>query len=170
MEIDVSLLENEKGALAAINEYSDTSNPKYIGPGIWVLFHKEAYAADTHEKQLQYIDLVHRTADTFNCHTCQVHFKEYLKEHPMEEYLDVSATINGEKKLLGMFVWAWKFHNVVNKRLNKPIMSWVTAHTEYSGGSEAICSKECTDADTQAVFRGKPNITSIPSSKILLRR
>ena len=66
----------------------------------------------------------------------------------MEQYLDLSIDIANEKLDLGLFIWAWKFHNAVNSRINKPIMGWDTAYNLYSEKESLVCSKNCLDTDT----------------------
>jgi hypothetical protein len=51
---------------------------------------------------------------------------------------------------LGLFIWTWKFHNAVNTRLRKPVMSWDTAYSLYSelqNNNNLVCSKTCLQAD-----------------------
>ncbi len=140
-------LRKEPKATANFLQFKDRTDPKYIGPGEWNRLHSKSFKATTHNEQLKFIEYVKEVRDTFPCPVCKNHFTEYLKNHPIEEYLNVYVDVNGEKKQLGLFVWTWKFHNAVNARLNKPIMSWDTCYNLYSETESMICSKHCSQAD-----------------------
>ena len=57
----------------------------------------------------------------------------------------LNSTVDNQP--LGLFVWAWKFHNTVNARLKKPIMSWDTVITLYSELDDKVCSLSCLEAE-----------------------
>lgn len=122
---------------------NDITNPKYVGPGTWNVIHRHAFNARTKERQLSFIDLMNEICSGFPCKICSGHCADYIKNNPMHEYLGVTITINGESLPIGMFIWTWKFHNAVNKRLNKPIMDWNTAYNFYSQKDYALCSSTC---------------------------
>jgi hypothetical protein len=145
--IPVEKLQSEPGAPA--NKFKDNSDPAYVGPGYWVALTTEAFKADTKEKQLQWIKFMRNACVNFPCKVCANHCQEYMKTSPPEDFLNVTIEINGEKKQLGMFIWIWRFHNVVNARLNKPIMSWDTAYNMYAPSNNLICSRTCLDANTE---------------------
>lgn len=146
--ISLSDLLKEPGATGILSNYKDHTDPKYIGPGTWNVIHRRAFKARTHDQQLVFIDFMKDTCYGFPCTVCKGHCTEYIKNHPMEEYLDILVDINGEKLSIGMFVWAWKFHNAVNARIKKPIMSWDTAYNLYSESESLVCSKNCLEAET----------------------
>lgn len=141
--ITIKELKSEPGATSLIGDFRDHTDPKYIGPGTWNLIHRKAYKVRTHSEQLAFIELMKETCYGFPCTICKGHCTEYIKNHPLEEYLDVVADINGEKVALGMFIWTWKFHNAVNTRVKKPLMSWETAYNLYSQSDSLVCSKNC---------------------------
>lgn len=145
--INVNSLIAEPGATAGILDFKDPTDPKYIGPGTWNVIHRFAFRARTHNEQLQFIREMKETCYGFPCSVCKNHCTEYIKNHPMDEYLNVLVDINGQKLPLGMFVWTWKFHNAVNARLKKPIMSWDTAYNLYSETESLVCSKNCLEAE-----------------------
>ena len=125
----------------------NNTNPKYIGPGTWNVIHTLAYNATT--KELKEAFMTHMTiiCNQFPCETCREHCKKYLKENPMSEYLNVVT----EGKKLGLFTWTWQFHNAVNYRIGKPILSWDMAlhiYDQYKNEkSDGVCSQECSDPD-----------------------
>ena len=137
----------EPGAVGISSDYKDHTDPKYIGPGTWNLIHRHAFKARTHEQQLIFIEYMKETCYGFPCTVCKGHCTEYIKNHPMEDYLDVPFEINGEKHPLGLFVWSWKFHNAVNTRIGKISMSWDTAYNLYSETESLVCSKSCLEAE-----------------------
>lgn len=144
--IPVASLTNDPEATAVLSQFKDNTDPKYIGPGTWFYIHKTARKAVTHAAQLEFIKTMNAICSEFPCTVCRGHCSLYIKNHPMEEYLDTVVEINGEKLLLGMFVWSWKFHNAVNARTKKPLMSWDTAFNLYSEKESLVCSKECLSA------------------------
>jgi hypothetical protein len=122
-----------------------------------------AARADTEEKQLAFIVRMKEISETFPCPVCRGHAKEYIRTHPMEEYLGVMVEIKSKKQNLGMFVWAWLFHNVVNKRLGKPLMSWGTVVELYLSPESLTCNKNCAGAKNIVTSLGtSPSIPSIP--------
>lgn len=145
--ISVKDLENESGAVGKRSDYKDHTDPKYIGPGHWNIIHRRSYNARTHAQQVQFIDFMHEVCEGFPCTVCKGHCVEYIKNHPLEDYIDQTVEIAGTQLVLGLFIWTWKFHNAVNARIGKPIMSWDTAYGIYSGKDSLVCSKSCMDAD-----------------------
>ena len=125
----------------------NNTNPKYIGPGTWNVIHTLAYNATTKESKQAFIKHMNIICKQFPCETCREHCKTYLKENPMIEYMDVVT----EGKPLGLFTWTWQFHNAVNHRIGKPILSWEIALHIYSQfkseKSDGVCSLECSDPD-----------------------
>ena len=139
---------HEQDEVFSLEKFKDHTDPKYIGPGTWIVLHKRSFDAVTEKEQKAYIELVESICYNFGCSVCRGHCTEYIKNHPLEDYLNVEIILSdGSKKVLGMFLWTWKFHNAVNARLKKPIMSWDTAYNLYSGKMDLVCSSACTDAE-----------------------
>lgn len=74
-----------------------------IGPIYWKLIHMTAKYKPTN-----LVKLMKHVEKTFPCSTCREHIGAYLKENPITE---------------DTFKWSVQFHNNVNKRLGKPIIS-----------------------------------------------
>lgn len=140
--IDVSSL----AGTALRSDYKDSTDPAYVGPGHWNIIHRLAWLARTMEKQKEFIYVMNQGCGGFPCTVCRGHCTDYISNHPMEEYLGVYVDIKGEKLMVGLFVWTVIFHNAVNARLNKPIMSWNTACDIYAESSSNVCSTACHDA------------------------
>jgi len=169
--ITVNQLEKEPGAIALINEFHDNTDPKYIGPGTWNTIHRRAYKARTHNEQLSFIDFMKDVCYGFPCVVCKGHCTEYIKNHPIEEYLDIVLDIKDEKIPLGMFIWTWKFHNAVNSRIKNPIMSWDTAYNLYSQTESLVCSKNCLAAADNAPPDGLEHIVpNLPELNININK
>lgn len=147
MDLTVQQLEKEQGATAILSQFKDHTDPKYTGPGTWNVIHRIAFKARTKSEQLAFISLMKEICAGFPCKVCNGHCTEYIKNHPMEDYLNTKVEIGHKKEPLGLFIWSWKFHNAVNTRLKKPIMSWDTAYNIYSEKESLICSKSCLNAD-----------------------
>lgn len=116
------------------------TDPKVVGPGIWFNIHRDAYDAQTIIKQRKAIKNIKRECDIFPCPNCRQHCQDYIRDHPIEQYIGVM--VNG--KPLGIFLWTWEFHNAVNARTNKPTVNWTTACGLYGINNSNTCSKECT--------------------------
>jgi len=162
MNFSKQQLISEKNSTGILVDYKDSTDPKYIGPGVWNTIHKQAYLARTPNQQKQFIVFMKDTCYWFPCKVCRGHCTEYIKNNPLENYL--GSTVDGQP--LGLFVWAWKFHNTVNARLKKPIMSWDTAITLYSESNDKVCSLSCLEADdfenkTQPITKKIINYTSL---------
>jgi hypothetical protein len=140
-------LGKEPGAVATIDQYKDNTDPKYIGPGTWNTIHLLASQARTKAQQTRFIAEMKSICTNFPCPVCRGHCGDYIRTHPMEEYLDLKVQVGSEKLNIGMFVWSWKFHNAVNARLKKPIMSWDTAYNLYMGEGSLVCSASCSEAE-----------------------
>lgn len=143
----INNLLKDPDATAKLDKFRDSTDPSYVGPGTWNLLHRQAFDARSPDKQKEFINLMKDACYGFPCINCRVHCSDYINNHPLEEFLNSTIEINGEKLLLGMFVWTWKFHNAVNKRIGKPIMSWDTAYNLYSASDSLVCSKACLDSD-----------------------
>lgn len=121
-----------------------------MGPGFWTTLHCIAFYARTKEEQLSAVKTIKLLCHKFPCQECRHHAKKYIKDHPMEKYVGVK-TKNGD--MLGLFTWTWKFHNAVNHRIDKPILSWEMAYEMYKNidkdgeeGSSGQCS-HCSSSE-----------------------
>lgn len=137
-------LRADKRANAVKSQFKDNTDPAYVGPGIWFQLHSRSFRANDRDKQLEMIGEIRDICNGFPCHVCSDHCRKYIQEHPPEEYLDIYV----DNMNLGIFVWVYLFHNAVNARINKPIMSWDTAFDLYNITEEKkdMCSKSCLAA------------------------
>lgn len=141
------VLRSDKSNTGKPDDYKDHTDPNYVGPGTWNSGHRLSIKAITKSLQLEFIKYWTEICQTYPCHKCRDDSLLYIKNHPMEDYLNVDVILdNGQVKKLGLFVWMWNFHNYVNAKLNKPKMSWDTVYNMYSEDQELICGLSCLNA------------------------
>lgn len=70
-----------------------------------------------------YCKNMERLMNDFPCSSCKEHCLAYISRKNPRRYVN---------KDQGLFIWSWDFHNTVNLRLNKPILSLDDAIAIYS--------------------------------------
>jgi hypothetical protein len=153
-------------AQALLSAFRDSDDPKYVGPGTWNVIHRLAFLANTPTKQQEFVNIMKQICHGFPCLNCREHCTEYIRTHPLEEYLNVAVSTNSQILPLGLFVWSWRFHNEVNKRLKKPLMAWKTAINLYSPSKMYSCNSSCSASDDEqteeiSVVTSTPVYTSV---------
>ena len=129
------------------SDYKDHTDPRYIGPGYWVIIHKKAFEANTIEKQKAFVEFVKDACYTFPCNNCREHCTEYIKQFDPSVYIGkVILDELGQSQIWGMFIWAWQFHNAVNQRIGKPQMEFITALDLHSKLPE-MCGPGCLETE-----------------------
>ena len=111
------------------------SNPAIIGPGIWYSIHIKAKHATTPQTKSDFIDYMYLLSVEFPCGKCRGHIQEYIRDHSFDPFMNI-VTERGD---IGMFKWAWMFHNTVNMRLHKPYVDFDTAWEMFDTGRE-VCT------------------------------
>ena len=114
------------------------TNPATFGPGIWYTIHINARNAVNDETKNKFKDFIEITISNLPCHTCQQHATSYYQSNPLSDFWNVKE--NGKE--MGLFKWAWNFHNTVNNRLKKPYMSWEVAKMLYAEDT-GVCNEVC---------------------------
>lgn len=106
------------------------------GPRLWRFLHACTFAfpeKPTPEQTRAFKQLLEALQIILPCPECKVHFGAHLTECPVE------ATCGSILQK-----WLVDFHNKVNTRLNKPVMTLVDAAQMYSAedstGGAAMCS------------------------------
>ena len=125
------------------SQATSLTDPKYIGPGVWYNTHLKAYEATDDRRIEEFMDHMYLLAEKFACKKCRKHIRQYIESHPLE---DLKNLTNEEGRRIGMFKWAWLFHNAVNTRIHKPLVDWETAWEMYDEEIE-VCSKNCDEVD-----------------------
>lgn len=92
----------------------------------WDNIHIRARNAITDDLRKEFENYIEYLTYTFPCPKCRPHIKSYLSSHSIKRQSKVE---NG--KNVGIAKWSWEFHNDVNKRLKKPIMSWDIFSAKY---------------------------------------
>lgn len=108
---------------------SKESSPQYMykdvwGPKAWKWLHVQAinYSNNpTRKDKMIMFKLFWSFILTLPCPECRVHAMKYISAHPP----DFSSSISFQ-------TWAWRFHNAVNHRIGKPIMSPKQYRQTYS--------------------------------------
>ncbi len=126
------------------HEKRELSNPKVSGPGAWYAIHTMAAHVETREEETNCIRNIKLFCNNFKCLTCRGHAQEYIKQHPMEPYLNVKDDV-GRK--IGLFKWTWIFHNFVNTRLGKPYINFPTAYSIYTDSNNGVCMTSCGEEE-----------------------
>jgi hypothetical protein len=111
-----------------------SADPKYIGPGVWVSWHRKTLLTDTKRKKSEVARSIALDISVFACAKCRNHAKEYVRSHPLLPAVESTDP-------LSLFKWTVDFHNAVNLRLGKPMINWQKAEKMWSG--ENICVGDC---------------------------
>lgn len=135
------------------------TNPTTFGPGIWYTIHINARNAITDDSKNKFKDFIENTISNLPCHTCKQHAISYYQSNPLSDFWNVKE--NG--KDIGLFKWAWNFHNTVNNRLKKPYMSWEIAKMLYAEES-GVCNEVCGTEDSIPVT--PVSVTTVDQSSI----
>ena len=122
------------------------TDPKYIGPGYWASFHRRSFFADmtkdnpTYEKIVERREMVAKSivqdVENFPCFNCREHAINYLKQYPITD-----SIFKRDKNAL--FNWTVDFHNFVNNRIGKPIVTIEQATLLWSDDGKGTCFKNC---------------------------
>jgi len=120
-----------------LNSKTHLSMPHVFGPGRWDILHSYAKMCQTVEQKKQFAKFVEEVfLPTIKCKECQTHFRNTLNEYPVpfgeKKFNDFIDWTNDDSP----FKWAWKVHNIVNQRLNKPQLSFETCLLLYDINSE----------------------------------
>lgn len=128
-------------ALKAIAK--DFTNPKYIGPGMWVAIHTMARQATTYDKKKAFVEFMNGLRLSFPCSVCRKHLNTYLDSHPFDDYWTKIDPTTGED--IGLFFYTVDMHNSINIRLGKAFMDHQTAIALYSPDND-VCALDCQEA------------------------
>lgn len=99
-----------------------------LGPGEWFTIHKLAKRATNEQKKRAFVEFINDLCEEMRCNRCKEHMTDYIRNNPFGPFWNV-RDVDGTQ--IGMFKWAWIFHNSVNDRLGKPYVDWDTAKRLY---------------------------------------
>jgi len=132
--------------MAAIYAASQEHDHKKALAGVWITCHKKAELHDHVGDRQGFVTYIKWLASVFWCDECAGHFRQYLRENPPEDDFYMS-------------VYMFKFHNAVNKRLNRPEMTWETYVELYRTHPEKICPN-CSAHGSSATGAGNASSAS----------
>ena len=109
---------------------TNSTQPKSSMQGRWESIHITGAWSDTPQKQAFFCSWIRDQIEHLPCQDCINHAREYLTNDPPEKTDDT-------------FVWTWRFHNTVNRRLGKAEMPYKTAREIYLSGNRPGCGGGC---------------------------
>lgn len=115
-------------AVALLNEPLTSNNPEIFGPHLWFILHTMSinYPQNpTYEQKQMMRNLILSLPIMLPCLQCQKHCSEYIQTNINK--IDYALSSNTE-----LFKFFVDFHNNVNKRKNKPILSYEQAYKIYT--------------------------------------
>jgi len=122
-------------------------DPKIWGPKAWFFLHSVTmgYPEKPSSKDREnYANFFNSLGHILPCEVCREHYAEHLKTNPVEKALD-----NKERFVF----WFFNFHNIVNKSLNKPTITYKEFLNLYN------------DEYIGTLTKNKPEITQNPIVK-----
>lgn len=161
-------------------QINSLGRPSTFGPGGWGGLHTMAKWANTKERVDIFITYAQVIVYTLLCLECRKHATNYFNDNHPSQYALVKDC---RGRLVGMFLWSWRFHNTVNVRLGKPIIDFDTAFNMYpeydqiilntKGDNQERCDGPCP-SDTSSsnppssnphqanISQSTPNMKSLP--------
>ena len=103
---------------------------KIIGPGIWHIMHTSAVNAKDEQKMIEFENLLEIIIKTIRCVECRKDLQEYMHKNPILPYRTLKSKYGD---LVGYYVWTWKLHNYVNKKLGKSEVNLDISYEYYAG-------------------------------------
>ena len=97
---------------------------EHWGPSLWNFIHTICIIdfEDNEPYVTRTISNLKSLGPVIPCHKCQALYEEHLKKL---ESVD-------PKESMVLFKWSWELHNAVNRKHNKPDMSYEDALKEYT--------------------------------------
>ena len=90
------------------------------------------------------------------CLHCKKEFLLYIRDNPPENAED-------------LYEWLWKFHNIVNRRLGKKLVSLEESRAYYMDEDLGVCDEDCAGSSVKD-SSVKDQSTKDSSTKIIFRR
>jgi len=115
-------------------------DPTIWGPKMWAMIHLICLQApETIDANVRNAFYTFFTMMPYvlPCDKCREHWLEHVREYPLEQMLDTREQL---------FLWSVNMHNLVNKSLGKPEVSYETAMEHWTSISRGdIPSTQCID-------------------------
>ena len=110
------------------NEATQYKNVKRSELRSWDKIHQMAVNATTDDLVKDFTEYIEYLGNNFPCPKCRPHIQQRLREYPISNYY---GTKDKNGKEIGVAKWSWEFHNAVNQRLKKNIVTWETFVSKY---------------------------------------
>lgn len=110
-----------------------------LGHGVWNMLHRMAAQYEknpTPKQKADIIEFFNLLGTFYPCTECAAHFREMLKEHPVEP--------DNNKQLS---LWLCRVHNIVNERLGKPSFECTLENLKERYGSCGCFDDDSKDTD-----------------------
>lgn len=114
-------------------------NPLVWGPSFWFVMHTVSLNypdSPTYAERRTHYDFYHIIRNILPCEMCRQHYRELIKQFPVQPFLDSKASLVS---------WVVMIHNQVNERLGKPMIDrsemLVNYEQVYARGS--FCDPAC---------------------------
>lgn len=91
------------------------------GPIVWKLLHTMADISKRKDIYLLWVSVLRSTAYVLPCELCRDHMKSYIQTHTFLPKNWMKQT--GDQNCNQIRAWLHAFHNSVNERLTKPVLS-----------------------------------------------
>lgn len=89
---------------------------------LWDKIHRKAARAKDDNKKQKYVTFMKKVYKSIKCSECKGHMKNFLRKEQLISYYHIDN---------GFFIWSWKFHNDVNNRIGKSIISYEDAYKRH---------------------------------------
>lgn len=96
---------------------------------IWKSIHSYAASCRTMSMKKTFPSFMERTIAELPCVECIDHAVQYVKKHPITEWLNHKHPIYGDD--VAILEWSWRYHNDVNRVSHKPEMPFEDILGEY---------------------------------------
>lgn len=96
---------------------------------LWDKIHQKGKDAVTCKRKKRFKKYIKKLVKKIPCDKCKNHLKEFLSQEPLTKYFNLYDRNTGED--IGIFRWTWLYHNDVNSKLDKPVVSWDQAYKKY---------------------------------------
>ena len=115
------------------------SDPNYWGPALWTALHTISFnypEQPTEKEQTQYRAFFQALKHVLPCGKCRLHYAQGIDHDlPLEPALRNRDTLSR---------WLVDFHNSVNRRLDKPIVTYDSVKEKYDALSGKCQNNVCT--------------------------
>ena len=89
---------------------------------LWKKIHKKAKRSIKDKDKKKFVKYIKGIYRSIKCKECKGHMKGYLTRERLSKYYMIDN---------GLFVWSWKFHNDVNRRIGKEEINLEDAYSMY---------------------------------------